>query len=160
MTRQIKRFPLRSGLVLAFMSAWFAVTAFKAKPANADAITGVWKTGEGTAMVKIYKNGEKYQGRIVWLKEPIDPETGKAKVDKNHPDAVNHSRPILGLINIWGFSYTEENTWENGNIYDPKNGNTYSCTIKMTNPNTLEVRGYIGVSLIGRTDTWTRQVAK
>jgi hypothetical protein len=46
------------------------------------------------------------------------------------------------------------------NIYDPKNGNTYSCTIKMLNPNTLEVRGYIGVSLIGRTDTWTKQVAK
>ena len=160
MTNRI-RLPLRfTGLVLVLIATLFSLTAFREKPGNPDAIVGVWKTGEGTAMVKIYKNGEKYQGRIVWLKEPNDPETGKPKVDKNHPETVNHTRPILGLINIWGFSYTEENTWENGNIYDPKNGNTYSCTIRMPNPNVLEVRGYIGVSLIGRTDTWTRQVVK
>lgn len=127
---------------------------------NPDAVVGVWKTGEGTAMVRIFKNGEKYQGKIVWLKEPNDPETGKPKVDKNHPDESVRSRPILGLINVWGFVHKGENVWDDGNIYDPKNGNTYSCTIKMENPNTIEVRGYIGVSLIGRTDVWTRQVAK
>ncbi len=75
-------------------------------------------------------------------------------------DEANRNRPILGLINIWGFTYKGKNLWEEGNIYDPKNGNTYSSTIKMPNANTLEVRGFIGVSLIGRTDTWTRQVAK
>lgn len=135
-------------------------TSFTAKPDNPDAIVGVWKTGEGTAMVKIYKNGEAYQGKIVWLKEPNDPETGKPKVDKNHPEERNRTRSILGLINVWGFKYTEKNVWDNGNIYDPKNGNTYSCIIKLTSANTIEVRGYIGVSLIGRTDVWTRQVAK
>ena len=127
---------------------------------NPDAIQGVWKTGEGNAMVRIYKNGDKYQGKVVWLKEPIDPETGKPKVDKFHPDEASRTRPVLGLINVWGFVYQEKNVWSEGNIYDPKNGNTYSCTIKMVNPNTIEVRGFIGVSLIGRTDTWTRQVAK
>ena len=127
---------------------------------NPDAIVGVWKTGEGNAMVRIYKNGDKYQGKVVWLKEPVDPETGKPKQDKNHPDEANRTRPVLGLVNIWGFSFKENNLWDDGNIYDPKNGSTYSCTIKMINPNTLEVRGYIGVSIIGRTDTWTRQQAK
>ena len=127
---------------------------------NPDSIVGVWKTGEGNAMVRIYKNGEKYQGKVVWLKEPIDPETGKPKQDKNHPDEATRTRPVLGMINIWGFSYKEKNLWDDGNIYDPKNGSTYSCTIKMINPNTLEVRGYIGVSIIGRTDNWTRQQAK
>ncbi|MFM7645512.1 MAG: DUF2147 domain-containing protein [Sphingomonadales bacterium] len=135
-------------------------TANSQQPGTPDAIVGVWKTGEGTAMVRIFKNGEKYQGKIVWLKEPNDPETGKPKVDKNHPDEVSRTRPTLGLINVWGFVSTEKNVWENGNIYDPKNGNTYSCTIKMTGANTIDVRGYIGVSLIGRSDTWTRQVAK
>ena len=125
-----------------------------------DDRVGVWKTGEGTAMVRIYKNGDKYQGKVVWLKEPIDPETGKPKVDKNHPDEASRKRAVLGLINIWGFLYKDNNTWDDGNIYDPKNGNTYSCTIKLTSPNSLEVRGYIGVSLIGRTDNWTRQQAK
>lgn len=127
---------------------------------NPDAILGVWKTGEGNAMVKIYKNGNKYQGRVVWLKEPIDPETGKAKLDKNNADPAAKAKPVLGLINIWGFVPKEDNVWDEGNIYDPKNGNTYSSTIKLINSNSLEVRGYIGVSIIGRTDTWTRQVAK
>jgi len=135
-------------------------TSFKSIEDNPEAIVGVWKTGEGNAMVRIYKNGDKYQGKVVWLKEPIDPETGKPKVDKNHPDEAVRSRAILGLINVWGFVFKGNNVWDEGNIYDPKNGNTYSCTIKMNNANTLEVRGFIGVSLIGRTDTWTRQVSK
>ena len=135
-------------------------TSFAPIADNPDAIVGVWKTGEGTAMVKIYKNGNKYQGRVVWLKEPIDPETGKPKLDKNNEDPAAKSKPVLGLINIWGFVPKDENIWEDGNIYDPKNGNTYSCTLKLTSPNSLEVRGYIGVALIGRTDNWTRQQAK
>jgi uncharacterized protein (DUF2147 family) len=135
-------------------------SSFKVLQDNPDAIVGVWKTGEGNAMVRIYKNGEKYQGKIVWLKEPNDPETGKPKIDKNHPEEETRTRPILGLVNVWGFRFAEKNNWEEGNIYDPKNGNTYSCTIKMTSSNTIEVRGFIGVALIGRTDTWTRQVAK
>jgi uncharacterized protein (DUF2147 family) len=133
-------------------------TAFVSSSNNPDAIVGVWKTGEGNAMVRIYKNGEKYQGKVVWLKEPIDPETGKPKLDKNQTDETAKKRPVLGLINIWGFIPKENNVWDEGNIYDPKNGNTYSSTMKLINANTLEVRGYIGVSLIGRTDTWTRQV--
>jgi uncharacterized protein (DUF2147 family) len=144
------------GLLLVLMVG----TSFRLLPDNPDAIVGIWKTGEGTAMVRIYKNGEKYQGKVVWLKEPNDPETGKPKVDKNHPEEANRIRPILGLVNVWGFSYKEKGVWDDGNIYDPKNGNTYSCTIKMPNANTLEVRGFIGVSIIGRTDIWTRQVAK
>ena len=137
-----------------------AFSSFTPITNNSDAIVGVWKTGEGTAMVRIYKNGEKYQGKIVWLKEPNDPETGKPKVDKNHPDQATRTRPVLGLINVWGFIFKEDNLWDDGNIYDPKNGKTYSCTIRLENANTISVRGYIGVSLIRRTDTWTRQVSK
>jgi len=150
-------------LLISTFSALFILlmgTSFAPISDNPDSIVGVWKTGEGNAMVRIYKNGEKYQGKVVWLKEPNDPETGKPKQDKNHPDEATRTRPVLGMINIWGFSYKDKNLWDDGNIYDPKNGSTYSCTIKMINPNTLEVRGYIGVSIIGRTDNWTRQQAK
>jgi uncharacterized protein (DUF2147 family) len=143
----------------AALAIW-SITAFTLPQDNPDAIVGVWKNGEGTGMIKITKNGEKYQGRIVWLKEPNDPETGKPKLDKNHPDEANHTRPLLGLTNAWGFQYKGKNVWDDGKIYDPKNGNTYDCTIKLKDANSLEVRGYIGVSLIGRTDVWTRQVAK
>ena len=135
---------LRSLFTLSLAALAFILsTSFKSINDNPDAIVGVWKTGEGTALVKIYKTGQNYQGKVVWLKEPIDPETGKPKVDKNHPEVASRTRPVLGLINIWGFKYVEKNKWDDGNIYDPKNGNTYSCTIKMINQNTLEVRGYI-----------------
>ncbi len=136
----------------------FAITSYA--QTEGDQIIGVWKNGEGTGMIKIFRNGEKYQGKIVWLKEPVDPSTGKEKLDKNNPDETAHSRPVIGLVNTWGFDYSGDKIWENGKIYDPKNGNTYNCTIKMKDNNTLEVRGYIGISLIGRTDTWTRQVAR
>lgn len=149
---------------LSFVAVFFLSTAlllsFTVKQDNPDAIVGIWKNGEGTGMIKITKNGEKYQGRIVWLKEPNDPETGKPKLDKNHPDVANHTRPVIGLINAWGFEYKGKNVWDDGKIYDPKNGNTYDCTMKLKDSNSLDVRGYIGVSLIGRTDVWTRQIAK
>ena len=134
-----------------------AVLSFTKQQTNPDAIIGSWKNGEGTGIIQIYKNGEKYQGKITWLKETNDPETGKPKLDKKHPDEKNHSRPVMGLVNMWGFTHTADKEWTGGKIYDPKNGKTYSCKIAMENNNTLKVRGYIGISLIGRTDTWTRQ---
>ncbi|NCU05342.1 MAG: DUF2147 domain-containing protein, partial [Chitinophagaceae bacterium] len=81
---------------------------------NPDAIIGSWKNGEGTGIIQIYKNGDKYQGKITWLKEPNDPATGKPKTDSKHPDEKNHSRPVLGLINMWGFKYTDKNEWTGG----------------------------------------------
>jgi uncharacterized protein (DUF2147 family) len=148
-------FTILTGLALLFGNTSMGLPA-----EDPNTIIGVWKTGEGNAVVRIYKNGDKYQGKIVWLKEPNDPETMKPKLDKNNPTESFKNRPVLGLINLWGFSQTSKNLWEDGNIYDPKSGNTYSCTIKMISLNSLEVRGYIGVSIIGRTDIWTRQVAK
>ncbi|TAE11936.1 MAG: DUF2147 domain-containing protein, partial [Bacteroidetes bacterium] len=58
------------------------------------------------------------------------------------------------------FSFIKKGLWEEGKIYDPKGGEDYSCTIKMLDDNTVEVRGYVGISLFGRTDTWKRQQTK
>ncbi len=134
----------------------FSFAVVKAQT-NSDAIIGSWKNGEGTGIIQIYKNGNKYQGKITWLKEPNDPETGKPKLDIKHPDEKNHSRPVLGLVNMWGFTYSGDGEWTGGKIYDPKNGKTYSCKMSLGKNNTLNVRGFIGVSLIGRTDVWTKQ---
>ena len=147
-------------LLLLVLSTFTLFTHSISAQDQGDRIIGIWEPSNGKARVKIEKIGTRYYGKIVWLKEPNDPETGKPKQDKNHPEEATRTRPVLGMINIWGFTYKETNLWDDGNIYDPKNGSTYSCTIKMINPNTLEVRGYIGVSIIGRTDTWTRQQAK
>lgn len=127
--------------------------------ADADDVIGLWKNGEGTGIVQIYKRGDKYYGRIVWLKEAND-KKGNPRTDVNNPDESKRSVKLKGMINMRGFTYAGDGVWEEGNIYDPKTGNDYSCEMTLVNENTLEVRGYIGVSLFGRTDVWKRQVRK
>ena len=126
-----------------------------AQSVEGDLILGVWESGSGKARVKIDKLGEKYFGRIVWLREPNN-EEGKPKVDKNNPDEKLRNTPLLGYRMLKDFVYTGEKNWEDGTIYDPENGSTYSCEITMTDENTLDVRGFIGLSVFGRTDVWKR----
>lgn len=126
---------------------------------QADAILGVWKNGEGTGMVQVYKKGDKYFGKLVWLKAPND-AAGKPRTDINNPESNLKTRQIKGLENLRDFVFKGENKWEEGRIYDPKSGSDYSCEMKLIDENTLEVRGYIGVSLFGRTDIWKRQIKK
>ena len=126
---------------------------------ESDKIVGVWETGSGKARVKISKYGDKFGGKIVWLKEPTYPD-GTKKVDKNNPDETKRATPLLGYNNLLGFSYKGKSEYDGGTIYDPENGNVYNCNISLKDDNTLEVRGYIGVSLFGRTDTWKRVTLK
>jgi uncharacterized protein (DUF2147 family) len=134
--------------------------SFAPKGNEADAILGVWLTGSGKGRIKIYKDKDnKYYGKIVWLREPKY-EDGTVKIDKNNPDDARKKDPLLGLINLRAFVYEGNNKWVDGNIYDPENGSDYSCKMELTDPNTLEVRGFIGISLFGRTDVWKRQVKK
>ena len=151
MTKRFFGFALLLGLFLTFFSAQAA--------SNPDAVLGVWKNGEGTGMIQIYKKGTKYYGRIVWLKVSNNPD-GTPRTDVNNPDETKRKVTLRGLENMRDFEYTGDNKWENGKIYDPKNGSDYSCEMTLTDANTLEVRGFIGVSLFGRTDVWKRQVKK
>lgn len=125
----------------------------------AKAVAGIWKNGEGTAMVQIYEKADKFYGKIVWLKIPND-ANNKPKIDLNNPNEKLQTRPLKGLENLVGFVYKGNGVWEDGTIYDPKNGNDYSCTMTLVDNNTLEVRGFVGVSVFGRTDVWKRQVKK
>lgn len=150
----------RHTLFRLFLVLLTAATVLGFMPAdNPDAIVGVWKNGEGTGLIQIYKANNKYYGRIVWLQVPND-ANGKPRTDINNPEENQRNRPLKGLINLRDFEYVGDNKWENGKVYDPKNGNDYSCEMKLVDDNTLEVRGYIGVSLFGRTDVWKRQTKK
>lgn len=124
--------------------------------AGADAILGVWYNEEKTGKVEIYKAGDKYYGKIIWLKEPLD-ANGKEKTDIHNEDVSKRGNKVMGLVMLRGFTYdADDNTYEDGNIYDPKNGKDYSCKMKLIDNNNLDVRGYIGISLLGRTTKWTR----
>lgn len=113
-----------------------------------DAVLGEWLAESKDGKVLIYKQGEKYFGKISWGRD------GDRK-DVNNPDDKLKTQPVIGSVILRGFDFTGK-IWENGTIYDPSNGKTYSCTIKIKKPNELEIRGYVGISLLGRTTTWTR----
>lgn len=122
-----------------------------------DSLIGIWEPSNGRARLKIDRIGTKYYGRIVWLIEPNDPETGQPKTDINNPDPELRNVPLKGYRMLKDFVFQEEDgTWTEGTIYDPLNGSTYSCIITMTDENTLDIRGYIGVQALGRTDVWKR----
>ena len=131
-----------------------AVISFTAAAQTADAILGSWANPNGQDHILIYKKGNKYYGKLDWIKYPND-EQGKPKTDKNNPDPALRSRPDLGLELLKDFVYDGDNVYNDGTVYDPKNGKTYSC--KMTlDGNNLKIRGYIGISLFGRSEVWTR----
>jgi len=121
---------------------------------NKDLIIGKWLTASGEAHIQIYQNGNKFSGKLVWLKDPLD-ANGKPKIDKENPKYELTKRPILGLIFLKDFLY-KEGIWEGGTIYDPKTGKTYSCKITAEGKNKINVRGFVGFSMLGRTETWTR----
>lgn len=123
---------------------------------NPDAVVGTWLNGTKRGHVQIYKQGDNYFGKLVWLKEPNDPTTNKPKLDTKNPDAKMQSRPLMNLNIMTGFEFDGGDVWDEGKIYNPEDGKTYSCKMTLKNPNTLDVRGYVGISLIGKTQTWTR----
>lgn len=122
--------------------------------AQTDKIEGVWYNDIKSAKIQISKGADgKFNGRIIWLKEPL--KNGRPKTDDENKDIKLRNRPIIGLHILEGFVPDGENKYTDGKIYDPKNGKTYSCNITYKGK-TLAIRGYIGVSLFGRTTTWER----
>ncbi len=129
--------------------------AFSQPMSSPDAIVGTWLVQDGSAKVKIEKSNGKFTGKLVWIKAPND-KNGKPLLDTKNPAPSLRSRPQLGLKLLENFSYDGDKVWIDGTIYDPDSGKTYSCKITMKNSETMEVRGYVGISLFGRTDTWKR----
>ena len=119
-----------------------------------DITHGTWWNQEKTSKVQFFKQGDKLFGKVVWLKEPN--ENGKPRVDKLNPDDKLKSRPLMGLVFFKNFKQENAKKWEDGEIYDPKSGKTYDCYITIISPTVIEARGYIGISLIGKTTKFTK----
>jgi uncharacterized protein (DUF2147 family) len=134
--------------VMLFLMLAFGATSLYAQPA--DAVCGTWLVAKKNGKIQITKNSAgKYEGKIVWGE-------GGDSLDVNNPNPSLRTRPLMGLLLLRGFSYEGDSEWSGGQIYDPNNGKDYKCTLTLENPNTLNVRGYIGVSLFGRSEKWTR----
>ncbi|MCE3076823.1 DUF2147 domain-containing protein [Chryseobacterium gwangjuense] len=117
-------------------------------------IEGKWKTiddetKQAKSIVEIYKKSDgKYYGKVSQLLiKPADPNCTVCKDDRK-------GKPILGMEIIRGLK-KDDDEFTGGTIMDPKTGKTYKCTITRDGDK-LNVRGYIGLSLIGRTQTWQK----
>lgn len=122
-----------------------------------DKILGNWLSEEKDGRIEIYKTGDKYSGKLVWGKDLVEADGKtpvKGRTDTKNSDPKLRSRPLLGLVLLTNFTY-KDGEWSGGKIYDPKSGKTYSCTMKLKGEK-LEIRGYVGLSMFGRTTVWTR----
>src|SRR5512133_3683176 len=137
------------------------LTTTAAFSAGQSDILGSWKTERGDSQLEFYRCGEKICGKVVWLKHPNyiaskDGPVGTTKVDRKNPNPALRSRPIIGLQVMKGLTAKGGNRWENGTCYDPETGKSYKCKMTLKTPNKLQLRGYIGISLIGRNYFLTR----
>ena len=141
----------RFGFLAAILAAFFAVSSVKAS-AGADA-GGIWLTQAGDAKVRVSKCGGGICGVVVWLRQPIDPGTGKPQVDDKNPNPALAKRPMIGLPLFSGMRPSGPNKWS-GQIYNADDGNSYASNISVSGPDTLKVEGCVGVFCGG--ESWTR----
>lgn len=151
------------------MKHWIALglwlVAASAAAVDADAIVGTWATedrdGNRDSVVEISKLGQHYVGTVVWVKYDVYPENdpkgwvGKPVVDRENPDPALRTRPILGIQLVNGLRF-EDGEWVGGEIYAPRQGETYTAKAWLEDADTLKIRGYIGTPFLGRTVTWRR----
>ena len=118
---------------------------------------GLWKTiddntKKAKSHVQIWEHKGKLYGKITKL---IDPDEPNPLCDKCK--GKKHNQPVIGMMIMWNLEKSDSKWWEDGYIMDPENGKTYRCKIKLAGEGKkLDVRGFIGISLLGRTQTWIR----
>lgn len=134
-------------LILIFIPLLFTLTLFAQN--NADDILGHYMSPEKNSIFKLYKEGDKYFGKMVWMKHP-------ERLDTLNPDKTKHGQKILGSVIGWDFVYTGKNSWSKGYIYDANKGKIYRSHITRDKHGNLLVRGFIGVSAIGKTEYFVK----
>jgi len=121
-----------------------------------EQICGKWESAEKNLIVQVYMQDNKFMAKVIWYTDtggkPMDYWT-----DRRNPDPALRSRKILGMSILNGLRYDKDsNTWEDGMIYESKNGRYWNASVKLDKAGRLEVRGYWHFKFIGRTMVFTR----
>src|ERR1700743_1762477 len=131
----------RFGFVVAVWAAlWGGSTT---RPLAAGDVGGVWLTQAGDAKVRVSKCGGGICGVVVWLRDPINPATGKPQVDDKNPNPSLAKRPMIGLPLFSGMQASGPNRWS-GKIYNADDGGTYASSVSVAGPDSLRVEGCVG----------------
>ena len=138
-------------LILLFL----VISVFAFAQTNAD-LVGQWYNAKDDIVITLFEEGQTVSGKVTWMKFPND-ENGNPKTDLLNPDVSLRNRESVGMIMMSSFAHIAGNIWDNGRLYDTKKGKTYTGIINLKDKNTLNLRGYIGLSFIVRySSTWTR----
>jgi uncharacterized protein (DUF2147 family) len=130
---------LKLFLALALLlSGWTAANA-----ADDAAPAGLWLTEKGDARIQVSQCGSTLCGKVVWLRDPIDPATGRPQTDSKNPNASLASRPMIGVQLFVGMRPAGPGRWT-GRIYNADDGGVYESNIAWMGPNTLRVEGCLG----------------
>jgi uncharacterized protein (DUF2147 family) len=137
-------------LYLAALCVWLAVSIAHSDDALQTRILGNWMTSDKSGIIQIVALPDgTYEGRIVGGNQPN-------RRDAKNPDQALRERMLLDQILLRGLRYDGNGKWSGGTIYDPNSGHTYKCTAELVAPDALKLRGFLGFSLLGRNEFWTR----
>lgn len=125
--------------------------------AASEMICGKWQTEEKNLIVQVYKVDDEFKAKIVWFSDKGDTKKMDEWTDKKNPDPALRDRKILGMNVLEKLVYSPEtNSWENGMIYDAKNGRHWNSSAYIEKDGKLKVKGYWHFKFIGKTMTFTR----
>jgi uncharacterized protein (DUF2147 family) len=145
---------IRRSLVLTFLLVAGSATSADSR----DAIFGRWASDVETSILEIGETDGVLHARIAAMLDPLykpgeDGPVGTQRVDLHNPDAALRTRPLLGLDLLSEYRY-KDGKWQ-GLLYDPESGKTYKSQITLGSDGKLQMRGYIGMPMLGRTAVWT-----
>jgi len=113
-------------------------------------VLGTWLTEGKDGIIQMSVGAEAtYEGRIVGGNHP-------GRLDEKNPDPTQRNKPLRGQVILRNLHYDGEGKFSGGTIYEPDTGRTYKCFIELISPDTLKLRGFIGISLLGKSQIWTR----
>jgi len=137
---------MKTLISLAALLFAFSTAFSQTRVTTAYQITGVYWSPKKDAKIEVYKKADKYFGKSIWLSNP--------RKDVKNPDLSLQARDVLGIELLTDFTY-DNGGYKGGKIYDPESGKTYDCKMSLVGDD-LKVRGYIGISLFGRTEIFER----
>jgi len=137
-------------LIVPILLLALAVPPAGASDDQAMLILGNWLTEPRDGIIEISIAGDgSYQGKIVGGNSPL-------RQDQHNPDPARRSQLLLGQTIFQSMKYDGEGKWSGGTIYDPDSGRTYRCRLERLDAERLQVRGFVGFALLGRSQVWTR----
>jgi len=119
------------------------------------ALEGTWLTADGSSKIRFEPCAAAMCGRLIWLRDPNDPETGRPIRDKNNPNPALRTRPLLGIAIFTDILPTASGKWR-AKAYNAEDSNVYDVTLKLITPSQLGLTGCGLAGLICKTEVWTR----